>query len=146
VSWSYSGNPASSDRDQVRFLIGDTNTNDQLVTNEEIDWALTEGGPYTAAAISARAISALFARRADFEVSKDLKVSFSKQAEAYAKLAVTLETKASTVSPTPYAGGISVDDKDTQEADTDRVKPSFKRSDFMDATTINADQDQDVWE
>ena len=36
--WSYSGNPADSAVDAVRFLTGDTDTNDQLLDNEEIAW------------------------------------------------------------------------------------------------------------
>ena len=33
-NWTYSGNPAASDKDAVRFLVGDTNTSDQLVSDE----------------------------------------------------------------------------------------------------------------
>ena len=38
MAWTYSGDPSSSARDAIRFLVGDTDTNDQLVTNEEIAW------------------------------------------------------------------------------------------------------------
>jgi hypothetical protein len=131
MTWTYTGDPSNSDRDKVRFLIGDTNTADQLVTDEEIAWALTEGGVYYAAAITSRSIAASFSRRVDFEVSKDLKVFYAKAAENYNKLADKLESKASRVSGTPYAGGISVADKETQEANTDRVEPAFSTSDFM---------------
>lgn len=41
MGWTYSGNPASSARDEVRYLIGDTNKDDQQVSDEEIAWALT---------------------------------------------------------------------------------------------------------
>lgn len=146
MSWSYSGNPASSEMNQVRFLVGDTDTNDQLVTNEEINWALTEGGPYVAAAIVARTIAAKFARKADFEVSNDLKVSYSKQADAYNKLADNLEKKSGRVSALPYAGGISVADKETNEADTDRVEPKFKRGDFMDDEGIDLTENETSWD
>lgn len=135
MTWTYSGDPSSTDRDTVRFLVSDTDTNAQLVSDEEIAWALTEGGVYNAAAIVARAISAQYARKADFEVSKDLKVSYSKQATAYSDLASSLENKASAKAPMPYAGGISIDDKVSYEGDTDRVKPAFHRSKFMDNDT-----------
>ena len=44
MTWTYTGDPNVSDRDKIRFLIGDTDTNDQLVNDEEIEWALTEAG------------------------------------------------------------------------------------------------------
>lgn len=40
MSWSYSGNPASSPLDEVRFLIQDTDTNEPLLSNEEIEYLL----------------------------------------------------------------------------------------------------------
>ena len=143
MAWAYSGNPSSSDKDAVRFLVGDTNTADQLVTDEEITWALTEGGVYYAAATVARSIAASFSRRVDFEVSKDLKVFYAKAAGNYNTLADKYAAKASRVSAMPYAGGISVSDKETQEADTDRVEPVFSKTDFMDnegsATKLSTD-------
>jgi hypothetical protein len=33
MTWSYSGDPSSSSTDAVRFLVGDTDTNDQLISN-----------------------------------------------------------------------------------------------------------------
>ena len=40
MTWNYSGDPSLSSRDAVRFLIGDTDPNDPLVTDEEIAYAL----------------------------------------------------------------------------------------------------------
>ena len=42
MTWTYSGNPSSTERDAVRFLVGDTDTNDQLLSNEEIDYLVTQ--------------------------------------------------------------------------------------------------------
>lgn len=39
-SWFYSGDPLRSDRDEIRFLIGDTLTDDQLLSDQEIDAAI----------------------------------------------------------------------------------------------------------
>jgi hypothetical protein len=50
MTWSYSGNPASSSLDEIRFLIQDTDTTDQLLSNEEIDYlSAAYGDPYSAA-------------------------------------------------------------------------------------------------
>ena len=42
MSWTYSGDPATSDKDAVRFLTGDTDAGDQLASDEEIAYALSQ--------------------------------------------------------------------------------------------------------
>lgn len=50
MTWSYSGNPGASDLDHIRFLIQDTDTTDQLFSNEELTYLNTSyGDPYSAA-------------------------------------------------------------------------------------------------
>ena len=44
MSWNYSGNPASSKIDEMRFVIGDTNENDPIMQDEEIDYLIAEYG------------------------------------------------------------------------------------------------------
>lgn len=139
MTWTYSGNPSGSDRDKVRFLISDTDTNAQLVSDEEIAWALTEGGPYKAAAIVARAIAFKYAKKANFTISKDISVSYGKIAETYSALADTLENKAGNLYAVPFAGGISINNKESYENDTDRVEPAFKRDMMNDPTLTSED-------
>ena len=133
MTWTYSGNPASTARDEVRFLSGDTDTTDQQVTDEEIAWALSENSSnaYTAASVIAYAISAKFARKADKSVG-DLSLSYSQLSKQYAELGARLRSQGAFRGITPYSGGISTSDKDTQNADTDYDKPSFTRK-LMDA-------------
>ena len=52
MTWSYSGDPSDSALDEIRFLIGDTDTNDQLLSNEEITYLYDAYGDAYAAAIS----------------------------------------------------------------------------------------------
>lgn len=40
MAWSYSGDPSTSKKDEVRFLIGDTNINQQILSDEEIEYML----------------------------------------------------------------------------------------------------------
>lgn len=40
MTWTYSGDPSSSARDEVRFLIGDTDKARQLLSDAEIAWAV----------------------------------------------------------------------------------------------------------
>lgn len=80
-TWSYSGNPASSPRDMVRFLIADIDQGDQQLSNAEIDAILAvEPRPHFAAATCARTLSINYAlhRRAE-------------KAQYYGALAASLE-------------------------------------------------------
>ncbi len=40
MTWSYSGNPASSKLDECRFLLGDTNVDEPIMQNEEIQFLI----------------------------------------------------------------------------------------------------------
>jgi hypothetical protein len=126
MTWTYSGDPASSDLDQTRFLIGDTDTTDQLVNNEEVNWALSQFSVFVAAAELCDAIAAKFSRKVDKAVG-DLKISFSKMSEQYAKKGKQLRNRGSFVGVSAYVGGISVSEKESVESNTDRVSPSFTR-------------------
>jgi hypothetical protein len=128
MTWSYSGSPSDSDKDEVRFLVFDTDTNDQQVSDEEIAYAIANEPSNVAAAIRiARALSFKYARRADKAVG-DLKINWSQVSKRYSELATELEdSDMVSIVPTPYAGGISISDKDSVEEDSDRVNPSFHR-------------------
>jgi hypothetical protein len=63
MSYSYSGDPATSDRDAVRYEVGDTNEKIHLVQDEEINYALIkEGTILKAAARIAEGLAARYAR------------------------------------------------------------------------------------
>ncbi len=127
MTWTYNGDPSTSDRDAIRYLVGDTDTTDQQTTDEEIAWILTEEpNVYFAAARAARTISAKFARKADKTVG-DLSIKYSQSRDHYDMLAKDLEVRGAVRAGSVYAGGISKTDKETVEEDDDRVKPSFKR-------------------
>lgn len=60
MTWSYSGNPGASTRDTIRFLIQDTDTSDQLLSNEELDYLITVWSDAYGAALAA--VSTLIAK------------------------------------------------------------------------------------
>lgn len=65
MTWTYSGNPGASTLDEVRFLIQDTNEDDQQLQDEELNYLIAvHGDPYSAAVA---AVSALIARLASFQ-------------------------------------------------------------------------------
>jgi len=44
MSWTYSGDPSSSDKDKIRFLIGDTDEFEPIMQDEEINYLIAEHG------------------------------------------------------------------------------------------------------
>ncbi len=126
--WTYSGDPSKSAKDLVRFLIGDTDSSDPLLTDLEIAYLL---GQYNMVAMNAairacETIMTKFARLAN-ETVGSVKIDFSQKSKAYRDMAAALTQRLSVESMTPYAGGISIADKQTNEQNTDRVKPDFTK-------------------
>jgi hypothetical protein len=105
VTWTYSGDPASSLRDQVRFLIGDTDTDDQLISDEEIAYLLTQSSDdvYQAAYEACYTIGSKFARLATSKSVGDLSLSFSDRSQSFFQVAARmLELGSRRVPPTPW--------------------------------------------
>jgi hypothetical protein len=126
MTWTYSGNPSSSDKDAIRYLIGDTDTNNQLLSDEEIAYELTRSNVYGAAALSCNAIVAKLSRLVDTYLDRDIRANMSQAVKNYQALARNLEFKARLSIAAPFCGGVSVSDKESREQDTDRVSPYFK--------------------
>ncbi len=130
------------DFDKIRTWVGDTDEADPLLTNDELEYAVAEGGTIKgAAALAAEWISAKFARQADKSVG-DLSISYSQRAKQYAELAIKLRGRSVRV-VLPYFGGISQSAKDAREDDTDRVKPAFTVG-MLDDPAISAAADDDA--
>jgi hypothetical protein len=127
-TWTYSGNPGSSPKDQVRFLIGDTDSKDQLLLDGEITWLLSQANnsPYGAAIRGCEQIMAKFSRMADETVGR-VSISFSQKAKGYATLIGQLRQRQAIDDCMPYAGGLSVTDKEARAADRDATQPAFTR-------------------
>lgn len=109
---TYTG-PATSDRDAVRFLLGDTNVANALVSDEEIDWMITKWKPvyntmeYVAAAM-ADSISARFAREANYSAD-GVSISLANLGQQFRDLAASLRAqhKNLLVGGAPDVGGIT---------------------------------------
>lgn len=134
VTWTYdatqlTGTTAYSLLMQVRTLIGDTNPKDQQLWDGQIAFALSQenNNIYLAGADCCLQLAAKFSRDVDtFEGT--LHRMYSARQKAYATRAVELKAKASSRSfGVAYGGGISVSDKQLQNANVDRVQPAFMR-------------------
>lgn len=44
MSWSYSGDPKSSDLDRIRFIIGDTDSTEPIMQDQELAYLISEYG------------------------------------------------------------------------------------------------------
>jgi len=134
TNWSYSGDPTTSPKDEVRFLVGDTNPNDQMLLDGEINYTLKlvygqtapipAQGNYLPAAYCADGLIAKYTRAADKAVG-DLKISFSQRVKQFQELACLLRRRATLAGVIITAGGQSLADKAAQNADPDRVQPAI---------------------
>lgn len=126
--WTYSGNPANSAKDQTRFLIGDTNESDQLLSDQEIEWLLSQynNTPINAAIRATESIIGKFSRLADEAVGQ-VRINFSQKAKAYAITLNMLVNRLAKEDASPFAGGISIAQKQSQVLNNDRVRPDFTK-------------------
>jgi len=125
MSWTYSGDPAKSSRDWIRWRLGDTDSSAKLQTDAEIDAALTTWGTKElAAAQIARTVAAGYSRKVDTTMGK-LRIAHSQRVKYWDDLAQTLMAESEMTGVAPWAGGISEASKESFEADTDRVDPAF---------------------
>lgn len=132
MAWTYSGDPSEDSLSAIRFLIGDTVSTEPLVSDEEIEWALSqkENNVYSATALVARALAARFATLADEEIGP-LKFKYVERAKNYGKIAAGFEQREGKYqSLNVFGGGIFVSDRDSNAANTSIVQPSLYKGQF----------------
>lgn len=118
-------------RTTIRFLIGDTDTNDQLISNEEIAYIVTQQGSVNRSASECcRAIAAKFARNMSRSIG-GLQADFAAKHRQYLAMADNLLTKEETSPVSPFVSGYEIDKKQAREDDTNREK-IFGRKGVMD--------------
>lgn len=113
---------------QVRRLIGDVNTKDQQLFDEEVNWELSQraNNVYAAGSECCRLLATKYSRDVDV-VEAELRKAYSARSRAYSMRAVELARVAKiTGKGVPYAGAISIADKMRQESNSDRVPPQFQ--------------------
>jgi hypothetical protein len=96
MTFTYSGDPSTSTRNYVRFLISDTTSTDALFSDEELNYVITEwgGDAYSASRELAEILIARFSRLADSSSKSvgDISVSesYSSKVTHYKELAQSL--------------------------------------------------------
>jgi hypothetical protein len=104
MAFTYTGDPAGSNRDKVRFLIQDTVASNALLQDEEIAYLLAtwNNDVFDAAIAAAELISAQFARKTNYSRSiGDLSISesFASSAAEYRELANRLRFQSDELNP-----------------------------------------------
>jgi len=131
MTFTYSGDPSTSTRNYVRFLLNDVTSTDALFSDEEITYVITEwsGDAYEAARELAEILIARFARLAD-STSKsvgDISVSesYGSKITHYKEMAQSKAQRKMRKSPRrPWAKSDalkSTDDRTTSDFGTDFV-------------------------
>jgi len=139
MAWSYDetdlGTDTASGRlNAVRLLVGDTDTNDQQIQNEEILFALGQSGSniYSAASWACRTIASKYSRLVDTDLDGQLSEKYSQLQAHYKSLASDLEFQATKVGASLgfVAGGLSKSTMKAVETDTDRTGSRIRRDQF----------------
>ena len=95
TTWTYDASDlASSEKDQIRLLTGDTDSQAWLLADQEIEFAISESrNVWAAAAQCAENIGFLFTRRVDVKLGRSMQIAYSKTAAQYFALAKWLRAK-----------------------------------------------------
>lgn len=143
MSWTYVGTPSASAREWIRFRLGDTQSDDPQLTDEEIAALLTDAGDAKrkAALFGARRLAAKYARLVDNGQGSE-RNSYSQRQAAYAALIKELEAEIAELgtgaegeegsgSSTGVGGiratGLSLARRNVARANPDRIRPSAYR-------------------
>ena len=128
MTWTYSGIPLATPLDEIRVLSGMTDVKNQLVSDEEIEYALTQfSSKYLVALLVCDFAKAKFIAQHDCTVG-DLSINNSQILSNIREKCEQLRHLASLYSLThalPFVGGISISGKQKLCENTDAVGPNF---------------------
>lgn len=139
MAWSYDPTNLTTDNasgrlNTVRLLLGDTDTLDQQVQDEEVLFSLSQTGNnvYYAAAWLAKTVASQYARKVDVSLDGALSAKYSDLSKQYKALSEALEYqgKKAGAAVGVVAGGMTISDINAVRGNTDRVEGSFRRDRF----------------
>ena len=139
MAWSYDPTDLATDTisgrlNTVRLLLGDTDTLDQQVQNEEVLFAISQANDnvYYAASWLAKTVASQYARRVDTQIDGALSAKYSDISKRYQALADNLEYqgKKSGAAVGILAGGITKTQIEVSRMNDNRIDGSFRRDRF----------------
>lgn len=118
MTFSYSADPGTSPLDAVRFLVGDTESDEVFLQNEEINWLVTQwlatkGTIYYVASKAAEAIASKFARETTFSADGQT-VALDNLADKFTQLAESLREQHEDLlvgGSSLYVGGVDANEQ-----------------------------------
>jgi hypothetical protein len=130
MPFTYSGDPSTSTRNKVRFLINDVDEDNVLFSDEELDYLISEWGTnvYEISRAACETLIARFSRLAD-STSKSvgdisLSESYTAKVQQYQSLAHSFLNRSMRKNPpTPFANAQSL--KSTNDRDIDDYNTDF---------------------
>lgn len=128
MSWTYTRNPASSTKDEVRFLVGQTSTDDPVVIwDAEIDWAITQSGSaYAAAVLVGESMLQQYAGKDALSLTVgNLSEDYGDRSARLAATIANLKRQMAMRNVVPAAGGVYLADRTARAADTSLVPQIF---------------------
>ena len=133
MTWTYDASLLSETtsvgrRYLIRLALGDTDTTDQVLQDEEIDAYLSMASDTLrlATIYALRALIAKYSRQADLWIGHT-RVQASQRARQYRELLAIVEaTGPNTLVANILFGGQSFAEKEDLDSDLDAVKPSFR--------------------
>ena len=129
MTFTWDSTTITTDLAKVRHMIGDTESTDPYLTDEQIAYELTQTASLIlAAANCCQRVLAKLARKID-RSGAQFQATRSQLFQHYTDLEIKLRAQASTVVK-PFFGGTSIDDRSSIEDDDDYVPAAFNRGDF----------------
>lgn len=94
MAWSYSGDPKTSPKDEVRFILGDTDAIDPILSDEEIEYTLelSDNNVQRAAAEACSKIIAKYVREVDYTIGPE-SVKAGQRLDNWRRLLADIESK-----------------------------------------------------
>lgn len=132
MTWTWSDSDLSTALSQVRQTIGDTQENNQLLSDEMIDWRLGQTTADDVKAASIGCVQDIIAKLArDYDRSNvGMSVSRSQQIQHYRDLLGDLIEESggnlAAASAAPFLGGSSDAEQQTIDSDTDYKQNQFR--------------------
>lgn len=125
MTWSYDEISLDQPLNRIRLEIGDTDTDRQLLKDEEITEVISEESAFNLrVAKCCRLICAIFAGKPERFRIEEFAES---QKEIYNRYEAMAKKYEALGGGAPWAGAIEVAYKEVTKLDTSLVKPSFKR-------------------
>lgn len=123
--WTYTGDPSNSERDAVRFHMQDTDVEDPLYQDEEIDYMLTQhGGVIPTAIAMLRRLLVRFARHPDIRMGETWIYDSDRHTMLKAALDALLTSRGAAA---PFAGGLYKTEFEPPVTDSIYEEPAFRR-------------------